>query len=627
MQKIVKSIKKNRIFFVVSLIALIFSLMTNTSFILWTLSVYLLSKLIRIPKNINILSIRLLLSFMILMAVYQIIALILFVFKFEISSLVYNILVFLPLQLIYIFKPNLSEDVKFNTKEDLKIVAAPIVILIISICGLFFVSINNNINLDVAIIKTISYGGDNIHNMAIFSDMVNSNPTILDPTIESNNSYQIQSEGASYPSGWHLSSSIITGSFGDLSNSEYINTVRAYYIIRLLNLFVGVMALSSFLYALLNKYRKKSSIIKVVAYSLAISVITFLNYQSLGFFSFTPTVTYVILASLLIFSIKTEKDIYNSSYIIGLLSVGIMTTWMLPVPIFAASIGLIMLIYSKDYKRIIKQILFWLSIIAVCFIQYKITSANVDINHASVYGYIITPDIRVILGMAIITGCGLFINNKTQSRYLVVLLTTAIIYLLSVYLYFFIKDGEVAYYVIKLSLVFFNILLPISAVFFDLIFFEKMHFKINKVVFGLILSAIIINFMIPQEMYKPSIKSIFKPTDIFTRDAKLISEQFSKNKYNIVNDDRIQYIFLYKEERVKLTTASRLSVIDALKLYNYKKCSGTGGIVTINKDQLDGILENCNNIYKKMVIIADEYYLNLIDKNKFTVQSVELGNV
>lgn len=302
--------------------ALIFSVVTLTLF---------LPLPARVSKSI---SLRIILSIMLVLSAIQLEAVVGYMLKIDLNPLSYAIANALLATALAIFAPR-SRTLKW-TLDDSWTFLVPILVVGGLVLSMVFLTTKPNTDINSAIIHKITTTSDESNHLNVFAQAIAVGG-------------DIETSPLSYPTGWHIATATVVSSFVNLSDKPFMDTATAYYVMKMLGVFLVVASIMALLTSLsrliLKDHQRYYLLFGLTGLFLCLSLII-PNSEINGFYNFVPQYAYFLLTFLLLLHVKGSLKMvlpivsifimggFMSWIISGLLLFGIVVVSVLA-PIFA----------------------------------------------------------------------------------------------------------------------------------------------------------------------------------------------------------------------------------------------------------------------------------------------------
>lgn len=311
----------------VLLAATLLSLIVGLSWPLLIFCIVVLTIYLPLPARINnSLSIRVLITLMLVVSSFQIIGIIFYLLKIDINPLTYNLINAVAATAFAVFAFS-KQKIKFTT-SDLWTIIVPT--LIVGVLVASTIALTFKTDLNSAIIYKTTTSTDESQHLYMLADL-----------IENNSNYTTSIKV--YPTGWHLSMSVLIQSFTNLQDKPFINTLVAYYVTKMFSIFMVVASVM----ALFIVYAKKLLdtpyydfyLLFALGTIFATLMIVIPNSEINAFYNFTPQYIYfTLLMILLVFNDKKNEKI--TYIILGAFVLASFFSWILTGVLMALFVGI-----------------------------------------------------------------------------------------------------------------------------------------------------------------------------------------------------------------------------------------------------------------------------------------------
>lgn len=433
--------------------------------------ILLIATFLSIPKSLSQLILpRLLLGFMVLVAIFQSESLLFWIMQITINfdTYIYSTLFLIVLSLILmgVFKTiKLPDSVKISKK----MLANELLILlpaVIVICAVVLILISSG-DRQVAIIRSINVGQDDATHAGILGSIFRTKGNLLDGNKFASDIAMYP--GSDYPTGWHITSAIFISSVVDTSKQKVIDTMIINFYAKLVSFFIALYALTLLVYSLFCRInndllQKKSGKVFLVFSALVINFLVTLPMYQVGFFSFLPILAYTTIAALIVIEYGDEEGTSYFDILMPCLIVASAATWVLTAPMLILTYIFVKIkFYGKNYALYLKTIIILLPVIAICLIEYKFLTKSSLLTPEAITTPGGTPliDCWVLFASSIVLICAVFIRtlNGTAKQYLFIA-SPALLSLALILIYFAIRNQPIEYYYYKFQMVVLIVLLP-----------------------------------------------------------------------------------------------------------------------------------------------------------------------
>lgn len=278
--------------------AVLLSLLFRHAWPLLLFSAFTLVLYIPLPKKLSTSSsLRVMLSVLLLLSIIQLEALIGYILGFDLNPFIYGTTNALLIACLAIFVPR-SDKIRW-TLDDVWVFAVPLLVVGGLLFSMFTLTAKDNTDIEGAIIHKITTTSDESNHINVFAQSIVAGGDMkISPT--------------SYPSGWHVATAVTVSSFVDLSDKPFINIVAAYYIMKLLGVFLATASIMILIIAVSRLILKGH-----VYYYLLFALTTFFlclaliipNSEINGFYNFVPQYAYFLLTFLMLLYVRDNVKI------------------------------------------------------------------------------------------------------------------------------------------------------------------------------------------------------------------------------------------------------------------------------------------------------------------------------
>lgn len=322
----------------------------------------------------------------------------------------------------------------------------------------------------LSIIRSMTLANDDATHFSIVDALLRNSSNLLISSPKA-----LYSPGlATYPMGWHISTTIAASSFfPDLNNVPVSRIIVVYFILKVFSFFAVILSVTLFFYQLSASLKHKLNSLStntLLYFGIALSTFIVVVPQMFeGFFSFLPILLYTSLFATLLLSAPSPQD--QRPYLdltLTTIIIGSTLSWMLTGPVLAVSYFLIKLYRFGSIKKLTAKTYFYLGLVVGVFLfqLWNITHASKSaVNVLAAQGGISTPDFIFI---TILTGIFFFLLTQrkfhTITRGLLFILLPLYALLAAVMLYVSSSSPLLSYYYSKIEIVLLSILLPIGVI-------------------------------------------------------------------------------------------------------------------------------------------------------------------
>ncbi len=320
----------------------------------------LLYRTMYIPKPVDMLVVRLSVSFVAQLAIFNIIGLLQHATSIDMNASTYNILALFVAGVIYLIQRlrGLSPMALKLTRFDVVAVIPVFIGLMIFLVYLF----GNNLSPSENLIRFMGSSSDQSAHLSMYSDILRNNGNHVYAT----DRLSINTPGiSSYPMGWHQSMAVLTLSVIHINNTApFIDTVIAYFFCAILTFVLFGVALSiitGLLYrrtfidslslrALNQVHQHKAQEIAVWVFSVLLAMFLFLyvTFSELGYVNFIFATALMLLGAIIMLGIADQKQVTAGTIVIFILLTFVAAeAWY----IMAVPIGLALMCLTWMYMR------------------------------------------------------------------------------------------------------------------------------------------------------------------------------------------------------------------------------------------------------------------------------------
>jgi hypothetical protein len=233
---------------------------------------------------------------MIVISLIQIEGVAAYLLKINMNIFMYSISVATIATIVALFAPSYHK-IKLGA-DDFWILFIP-TIIIGAVVGSMFTLIDKT-DINNAVIYKTTTSTDESQHLNMFAQIANNDGNM---TVAPN----------TYPTGWHLSMSVLVHNFTNLNNKPFMDTLIAYYITKMLGLFIVLMSVMVLFIVTAKKILKAYSpyyLLFAAGAAFLSLMILIPNSEINAFYNFVPQYTYfLLLLSLLMFADKKSKSI------------------------------------------------------------------------------------------------------------------------------------------------------------------------------------------------------------------------------------------------------------------------------------------------------------------------------
>lgn len=463
----IKTLTKNRLvicFFAVIALTLVFKAPYLSLF--YTLFLCIIT--IKLPGTLKSnLLFRVIISFLLLLTVFQIETVVFYLFKIVINSEIINIVTLTIIMLIAVLSGNKFSDIKkYKISDvDFKVLIAPVIIIFIVLAGI----INLNRGINTSILSSFLYASDNGAHIEMFSLNARNDGNLFKTSYQ----YVHSDEDFAYPMGWHNATAIVFRSFvSNVDDIPYIVTVYWYFAMFIMTLFMTLISLSFFVFYFYKKHSKNiKKITTIVVLPIITTIIGFIGIfplYKMGFYNYLPIIAYTLMASTILLCLENKKELLFSTIIILIMSCGVVGSWILPFPIYLLFSAAVFIYYlmNKSHKEMLIVGLAAAGAFAIGIIVIKKSMLG-GISSSSLANGGGLPQsfdelfisVSLIFGLIYLVKSKIFSNGKINA--FPVFLFLIFLGVISLKIYFLIKGYDLGYYYTKFS---YMLIVPCGAI-------------------------------------------------------------------------------------------------------------------------------------------------------------------
>lgn len=287
---------------VVSLISTaLLSILLAHSWPLLIFSIILLTLFLPLPQKMSSITIRILVSIMLLVSLIQIEGILMHFLHIRMNIFAYNSSIAVVLAVAALF---LSGHQKIRTSvDDPWIILVPM--LIVGTVMGSMLTLVPRVGLDRAIVYKTTTSTDESQHLSMFAELIDSDGNVaMSPK--------------AYPTGWHLAMSVLTQSFVDLKDASFMHTLRAYYFTKMFSMSIVLMAIMV-LFIITAKRLLKDYSSYYLLFSLGTLLLSLVvvipNSEINAFYNFVPQYVYFLLLT----SLLIAKERADGKYVYAIL--------------------------------------------------------------------------------------------------------------------------------------------------------------------------------------------------------------------------------------------------------------------------------------------------------------------
>lgn len=318
-------------------LAMALSVALNYSWPLLLVGTLMLILYLPLPQKVGrYLSIRVLVSVLLVLSIFQIIGFISYLFGAHMNVFLYNILSTTAITIFSLtFK---KQDIKANA-EDIWIVIAPVII--VGVVAGSMLTLTAKIGIENAVIYKTTTSTDESQHLYMLAKHINNDSNMTESPV-------------TYPTGWHLSTSVAIQSFTDLTKMPFMNTLVAYYITKMLGLFMVIMSLMGLFVVFAKKtitnYRQYY-LLCLLGVGLCSLILIIPNSEINAFYNFVPQYSYFLI--MLILLINDDKK--NNKILFSILTIFTLASflsWVISGILLAIFTGVVIVLRYCDNIKV-----------------------------------------------------------------------------------------------------------------------------------------------------------------------------------------------------------------------------------------------------------------------------------
>lgn len=590
----------NIIVTVLHVVAIMVAIATGNVFLLIIASVVTIANLLNFKSNIlqSIVS-RLFLSTILVLCLYQCEAVLFWAIDIWVNHTVYAVLTYIlsmiALTLSY-FRHSSRHAVR-STQNKGFIIGLLVLLPALLTGSLYFArTIAPQDTLESTVIKSVNFAMDDASHVSIFSDMLQSDGNLLAGA--ERKSQLTRAAYATYPSGWHASTAIVTNSvIGYNPNRTVGETIQIYFYVKLATLLLLIVALTIFVLIICAKFKLNYKSIPVYVSVLAlIAYISFLIIMPMffdGFFSYLPVMIYALVFAYI--SILKNLTPSLKYFILLILAAASTITWAITGIILFMAIAFQIVSDHKKLSRVPKW-LYGLSsvftLLALIPIYILVDGDKTAVSNITAAGGIVSPSHLLLLALI-----GIFIymlqfkDKDNVAKLLMGLIVAHLLVLAGVLCYLTLDSPSIGYYYYKIQVIPTLILLVLAGVllikYINSITIEGQF----KSVIGPILVVTMLALSIPTLFsyeYFQTLVSRSRSFPLLDSDVNAMKASFLDEKHTD-NNERVFFYFPGSAARSIIgSNTSRLS-------YTASRCDVRvfSAIYTSDSKAIGKAIENC----------------------------------
>jgi hypothetical protein len=404
---------------------------------------------------------------------------------------------------------------------------------------------------DATIVRSVMFGMDDATHANIFSDVLREDSSIL--AGDERSKLMNKSVHASYPMGWHVSTSIVAESVAGSKTRTPIENIKIYFYAKVLTLMLTIASVTIFVYALARKLWQPLHYLVTMAsvwgISIFISSVLVLPLFFDGFFSFMPILLYTLLFAVILMK---EKIRTADVALLTLLAAASSLTWMLTGPILILAIAIYFFDAYGSLRKIPRSV--YASIIVSGFFllsqAYILYSANKNsLQNISNVGGIANPD-HLLLAAGLLAFFAVWLgkdkSGKQVTNSLFSLVVAFAVALGALLAYLTLKTPEITYYFYKLQMPLLIVLVPLLCVYlFKVLFGSDWNRRfINQVILcgvGFVLLGMSIPGLVGYDFVHTTVNRAHS-YGISSSDARILTEDVL-NRPVSSNNERVYFVF------------------------------------------------------------------------------------
>lgn len=550
------------IYSVLGILFIFVSLVTNVTFPVVILALILAYKIVHLPRAVDFLIIRACFGFVLLLATFNIVGLLLRLINVEVNANVFSIVALLVMGVIFFVQTATGRIRKpvsisrFDIVTTIPVLIGTVFLLLYIFC--------NGLSFSENLVRFMGSSSDQSAHLSMFNDILRNNGN----HVYSTDKLSINTPGInSYPMGWHQAMAVAgAGLFGvHATATPFITVVAIYFFCALLTFMLFVVAISAFTSLIYEKifskdrirklFDKKPSILSetFIKSSVVLTVVFLFLYVAfceLGYINFIYAVAIAILGGILLIGIPKPSNV--SSGIISifalLLFVAVEAWYIMAIPL-----GIVLLYltvaYIKTYgKALVRRRS--TSLIAMSYILLGVASVvilrNVLADGSSEQiqiGNAAAPWLPVALVLLSVIGLAVVLSNRQKEDLLHVLMNGFFITILLLTAMNFLHLQEYSYYQQKMLYALFALSVPISFL------FVIRYLQANKIQPPLAIAMVLFSIYIlnPSGIINMT-KNIIRPTS--DSEVKIIDDYFQSG-FN----DKSEVVFIkdYRKSEERYT--------------------------------------------------------------------------
>lgn len=269
-----------------------------------------------LPQKISsVISVRIILSIMLVLSLIQLEAVAGYAVKADMNPFVYGIVNAVFAVILATAWPNRAR-VQWRL-EDTWTLLVPLLVVGGLIGSTYSLVADRSTDFNGAIIHKITTTSDESNHLNMFAQSVHAGG---DMTITPK----------AYPTGWHVAMAVATASVIDVGDKPFMSTVVAYYVTKLVGVFLVVMSIMSLFVALSKQLLKKPApyylLFGLVTLFLCLAIVI-PNNEINGFYNFTPQYAYFLMAFLLLLTAESSRR--TVFLVLALFIVSCFTSWII----------------------------------------------------------------------------------------------------------------------------------------------------------------------------------------------------------------------------------------------------------------------------------------------------------
>lgn len=564
------------------------------------LTMYLLDFKNRI---LNSFSSRFIVSLLVLLASFQVEALLFAVLHLHVNAAVYALLASL-LSIVGVFTA--STRGKTLSLPKLSSLDAILLVPAVLISSLYTARVilpkEDN---TMSIIRSMTLAADDSMHFSMYEDLLRSDSNLLSFT-KDNREMALQQQG--YPMGWHLSGSVITGLFSpELKNSSMNAKIASYFVLKVMSFFLIIFTTTLLVWQLAvsiidkSKRNKLSTILGlyfIVAFS---TFFTALPQFFEGFFSFLPIILYALLFTLFAIELSTA-DKSDQPKVHAVLLVSIIcaaTCWLLTFPVFLLAYIFMQVSKAKKIRDISRLNVAAIAVSVIVFLiqcYILVTSTSKSFSAISAPGGITVPDFTLF------TLLNIFLVFFAVKQKFVNIFKPLFVTVLSLYIimapilaYISLKSQVITYYFQKMEVISFVILVPVALVTLFM-YVQKLeltaHQKLNNST-TLVAFAVLVVMAVPSVIgytYFVNIVNRVHGYQLSHQDASILKDSVFDKHFGKLTE---QYYFYYPNSLPSSILASNIARVG----YHNEGCqSAITNAAYGDASAYSGAIKTCKNI-------------------------------